>query len=367
MRCTENASATPSITASSAAACAPRVVAQLGPRQLAQQRRRQGPWHGTAVIAMRLGVDAVERSCSTRSARAAAAASASPAGRPRPARAPARPAARARARRWPGRGCRSARRPGSARGRCTSARAIATRCSWPPDSVLRQARPEALQARPRASIAATRAVVGAAAAAAAAGATLSRDASGAAARGRPGTRSRGGRGATGACVARPAPATDWPSDDDRRRHRHASRPAMQLSSVDLPTPDSPRMATNSPGATRSRHLLEHQRVAVGLGQRADLEHAAIMHAWPTPDAAWRPLPPRGGNASGPAEPDPRCSLGRIGAPAARFRAWPAATATRRGTRRPPAPVAGPAASGSRPRPRFVPPARRSAASPGPSA
>src|SRR3954467_14310414 len=29
---------------------------------------------------------------------------------------------------------------------------------------------------------------------------------------------------------------------------------------------------------------------------------------PTPDAAWRPPPPQGGNASGPAEPDPRRSL-----------------------------------------------------------
>jgi hypothetical protein len=28
-----------------------------------------------------------------------------------------------------------------------------------------------------------------------------------------------------------------------------SSPAMQLSSVDLPTPDSPRMATNSPART----------------------------------------------------------------------------------------------------------------------
>src|SRR5512134_2855350 len=31
---------------------------------------------------------------------------------------------------------------------------------------------------------------------------------------------------------------------------------------------------------------------------------------PTPDAAWRPTPPQGGDTSGPAKPDPRCPLGR---------------------------------------------------------
>ena len=31
----------------------------------------------------------------------------------------------------------------------------------------------------------------------------------------------------------------------------------------------------------------------------------------TPDAAWRPPPPRGGDTGGPAKRDPRCSLGRI--------------------------------------------------------
>ena len=68
---------------------------------------------------------------------------------------------------------------------------------------------------------------------------------GAAARGRPGTRSRRGGGAAARAVV---------VERRRGRCRRARRgrrpscrgPAMQLSSVDLPTPDSPTMATNSP-------------------------------------------------------------------------------------------------------------------------
>ena len=41
---------------------------------------------------------------------------------------------------------------------------------------------------------------------------------------------------------------------------------MQLSSVDLPTPDSPTMATNSPGATSQRDVAEHRRLAVVFAQ-----------------------------------------------------------------------------------------------------
>ena len=75
------------------------------------------------------------------------------------------------------------------------------------------------------------------------------------------------------------------------------------------------------GRDAQRHLLEHQRVAIGFGQCADLEHAAIMHDGPPP---MRPAAASlEGQRRGPPEPDPRSSLGRAGAPAARFRSWPA--------------------------------------------
>ena len=45
-----------------------------------------------------------------------------------------------------------------------------------------------------------------------------------------------------------------------------SSPAMQLSSVDLPTPDSPMMATNSPGATSSVTWLNTVLVAYRLAR-----------------------------------------------------------------------------------------------------
>jgi hypothetical protein len=51
----------------------------------------------------------------------------------------------------------------------------------------------------------------------------------------------------------------------------SSSAAMQFSSVDLPTPDSPTMATNSPGATLSETLANTGRVAVALGEVADDE------------------------------------------------------------------------------------------------
>ena len=47
----------------------------------------------------------------------------------------------------------------------------------------------------------------------------------------------------------------------------------------------------------------------------------------TPEAAWRPPPPQGGNTGGPAEPDPRCSLGD--APLERRRSWALAVVLRR--------------------------------------
>ena len=171
---------------------------------------------------------------------------------------PAAPARPSRARRLPGRGCRSARRPGSARGACTSARAIATRCNWPPDSVCGRRVAQAGQARPRRAAARTRAVVVAAAAAAAA-ARRSAPRSGAAARGRPGTRSRGRARRSSACSRLAhAPSTSSPSSRTRPASS-VSSPAMQFSSVDLPTPDSPRMATNSPGATLEVDAREHRR------------------------------------------------------------------------------------------------------------
>ena len=51
-----------------------------------------------------------------------------------------------------------------------------------------------------------------------------------------------------------------------------SRPAMQLSSVDLPTPDSPTTATNSPAREREVDVGEDRARAVALGEPGDLEH-----------------------------------------------------------------------------------------------
>ena len=108
-------------------------------------------------------------------------------------------AAPSRARRWPDRGCRSARRRGSAAGRCTSARAIATRCSWPPESVC--GRRAAKPARPTAASTSRHARRRRRCPAAAAAGRRWRRRSGAAGRGRPGTRSRGRARRSSACAA----------------------------------------------------------------------------------------------------------------------------------------------------------------------
>ena len=137
------------------------------------------------------------------------------------------------------------------RGRCTSARdrhplQLAAR------KRLRQPRAEAARGRRRRAWPATAASSGAAAAAAAARRSAPR--LGAAARGRPGTRSRARAGSKGAAARRSARVMGGPSSCTRR-HRACRAPAMPLSSVDLPTPDSPTMATNSPArSSRSTPL-----------------------------------------------------------------------------------------------------------------
>ena len=51
-----------------------------------------------------------------------------------------------------------------------------------------------------------------------------------------------------------------------------SSPAIRLSSVDFPEPDSPTIATYSPLADAERECVEHGPVPVALGQSVDLQH-----------------------------------------------------------------------------------------------
>ena len=60
-----------------------------------------------------------------------------------------------------------------------------------------------------------------------------------------------------------------------------SRPAMQLSAVDLPQPDGPSSAMNSPRANRQRQLVQRgESVAAAAGEAArdaiELELAEIV-------------------------------------------------------------------------------------------
>jgi hypothetical protein len=145
-------------------------------------------------------------------------------------------------------------------GRCTRARAMATRCNWPPLSCCGSRRPGPAGPRipafpaPACGIGWWPSSIS--------GRPRFAPRPGAAAHGRPGTqshmpaahRARAGvvqRAQVGAVRA-------------HARHPSVSRPAMQLSRVDLPTPDSPTMATNSPRATVRSTLVEHGHLAIAI-------------------------------------------------------------------------------------------------------
>src|SRR6185369_13593882 len=214
---------------------APRVVAQLGPRELAQQRKAHAtiPFGVSVTLRSARAAAAREcvasrhaapcaRTCSTKSARTRSAVAGS--------RLPVGSSARMR------------------RGRWTSARAIATRCSWPPESVCgsRDSKPP----RPTASsTAATRCGSGARWSSNG-NATLAPTVRCGSTWNAWKTKPRWSRRKI-ACADSSMAWTSVPSTCTEPASM-VSRPAAQLRRVDLPTPDSPTTATNSPGAsTRS--------------------------------------------------------------------------------------------------------------------
>ena len=130
-------------------------------------------------------------------------------------------------------------------GRCTSARAIATRCNWPPDKVCGRRSASASSPTAR-STSCTRAASGWCCNSKGRPtlcATLRCGSTWKAWNTKPRCSRRNSACAGSASVVisvsaiRTEPACT------------VSSPAMQFSSVDLPTPDSPRIATNSPRAT----------------------------------------------------------------------------------------------------------------------
>ena len=56
-----------------------------------------------------------------------------------------------------------------------------------------------------------------------------------------------------------------------------SSPASRPSSVDLPEPDAPTMATASPGHDREVDILENRERRAVAGERHDLGDAARLH------------------------------------------------------------------------------------------
>ena len=180
-------------------------------------------------------------------------------------RAPAAASARTRRRRCCGRGCRWARRPARRPGCVTSARAMATRWRSPPDSsagrwCMRSARPTA------ASISA------------AACAALGR-------RHAPDPQRHGDvveRAELGQQVVelvdeaqvpvaqrallrrRPARDSSWPMQLARCRLVGASSPPSRCSSVLLPEPEAPTMASVSPACTSQVDAVQHRRRRAGL-------------------------------------------------------------------------------------------------------
>ena len=231
---------------------APRMVAQLRPREATQQLDHAGPAH-----AMPTGVSVTARSARAAAAREwVASRQAAPCSRTCSASSERMRSAVSGSRLPVGSSARISC------GRWTRARAIATRCSCPPESVCGSRSLEAGQAdgvehrrharrgRPHA-------------AGAAAGRRWRRR-SGAAGHGRPGTRSRGDDAGTPPARARRAHGCRC-RRCARDRASMRSRPAAQFSSVDLPTPDSPTMATNSPAAstrsTSAKTVLVPKRLA----------------------------------------------------------------------------------------------------------
>ncbi len=227
-------------------------------------RGRPGPW----PVRRSRGRVAVSRS--TRSARSRRrVASASRAGRPRLASAPCcaqqvqNPLGGVRRR-----GCRWARRPAPARGPCTSARAIATRCSCPPDRVTRGMR--AAQVHPgRPALQHPADALGqrlphrGLPCSSSGRATLSRHAPGAAARGRPGRQSRAWlRRKRGLLRARPATAMSRPSHQRMRPASHRVEPgdAVQQAST-CPRRTRRGCATISPGCSVKVEALANTAVA----------------------------------------------------------------------------------------------------------
>jgi hypothetical protein len=225
-----------------------------------QQRDARGATGGACHFAPAAGTAASRRhqrsACACTPVGRAAAARGRPAPRPRPSGSPAGRRRRLRAhlghqhatapaRRWSGRGCRWARRPGSAPGSAPAPGRSPPAATARPTTAPARDRP----ARPGPTACSrwrTRAASGRRSSSS--GRPRCRPRSGAAAGGRPGTRSPSARGATARGRPRPAPARRSSPGAVTLPRSGCSSPAMQFSSVDLPTPDSPSSATNSPRA-----------------------------------------------------------------------------------------------------------------------
>ena len=170
---------------------------------------------------------------------------------------PARAAARAPPPRCAGRGCRWARRRAAGAGECTSARAIATRCSSPPESSRGRRVAEPRDPRTRASRRRARAGVAHRPQQLQRQRDVLRD-------GEVGQHVEGleheahlrAAQQRGRVVVERA-EVDVVEHDAPESGR--SRPASRFSSVDLPTPDSPMIATISPARDRERHRLKSGR------------------------------------------------------------------------------------------------------------
>ena len=129
-------------------------------------------------------------------------------------------------------------------GSFTSARAMATRCCWPPESSAGVWR-DAIGEADRSSARAAEAADGRRGPSRRAAAPRSRARWSAAAGGRPGRRSRSARCAGAPARRRSAPRRPRRRGDSARASGRSSRPSTFIS-VDLPDPEAPTIATSSP-------------------------------------------------------------------------------------------------------------------------
>mmetsp|Transcript_20438 Transcript_20438/g.48715 ORF Transcript_20438/g.48715 Transcript_20438/m.48715 type:complete len:440 (+) Transcript_20438:476-1795(+) len=258
-RCTPKASATPSITATMASSTRPGWSRQAGQLRWRHSLIAQRPRGGAAGVPGRCAQAACKPPPSRRSRRSAAWAATSECVTSRQA-APASCVQR-RSRASTSAAWRASRLPvGSSastrRGRCTSARAIATRCNCPPDSWrgIRAASPPRSTASSMAGTRLSSRSPSSRSGRATLSATLRWGSRWKAWKTKPRWRRRSAARASSSSGPRACPASVmWPASG-------SSSPARQFSSVDLPLPDSPNSATISPAA-RSRSMREKTGVS----------------------------------------------------------------------------------------------------------